>query len=94
LPGQPLHRFGKGHALGEHDEIENVAVLARGEIEPHRLLVIDEERGRLLLVERRQTLPFATRLAQLHAPAHDLRNRKPCPDLVEKLWRESHDSLG
>jgi len=43
LPGEPLDRFGKTHPFGEHDEIEDVAVFAGGEVKPHRLLVIDEE---------------------------------------------------
>jgi hypothetical protein len=95
LPGQPLDRLGEAHALGEHDEVENVAVLARGEVKPHRLLVVDEEGRRLLLVERRQPLKLAPGFAQFHAPADDFRDRKPRPQLVEKLRRESHgDSAG
>ena len=40
---QPLHRFGEGEPLGAHEKIENVAVLARGEVEPGHFLVIDEK---------------------------------------------------
>ena len=58
LPGQALDRLGEAHSLGHHHEVENVAVLARGEVEPHRLLVIDEERRRLLLVEGRKPFPL------------------------------------
>ena len=90
LAGQPLDRLGEAHALGQHDKVEDVAVLARGEVEPHRLVVIDEERRRLLLVEGRQPLPFAPGFAQPHAAADDLRDRKPRPQLVEELRRESH----
>ena len=72
LRRQPLDRFREAHPLGQHEKIENIAVLARGEVEPHRLLVIDEERRRFLLVERRQPLPFPPRLAQFHALTHDL----------------------
>ena len=93
LPGEPLDRFREAHAFGLHDEIEDVAVLAGGEVEPHRLLVIDEERRRLLLVEGRQPFPLAPGLAQFHAPADDFRNRKPRAQLVEKLRRESHGDL-
>ena len=82
--GEPLHRLGEGHPLGLHHEVEDVAVLAGGEIEPRRLLVIDEERGRLLLVERRKPLPLAPGLLQLHAPADDLRNRKARAQVVEE----------
>ena len=94
LPRQPLDRLREAHAFGQHDEIENVAVLARGEVEPHRLLVIDEERRRLLLVEGREPLPLAPRLAQFHALAHDFRDRKPRAQLVEELRRESHGDFG
>ena len=95
LPRQALDRFRETHALGEHDEIENVAVLAGGEVEPHRLAVIDEKRRRLLLIERRQPFPLAPRLAQFYASAHDFRDRKPRAQLIEKLRRESHgDSEG
>src|SRR5262249_3513501 len=87
---QPLDGFREAHAFGQHEKIENVAVLGGGEVKPHRLMVIDEERWLLLLVEGRQPLPFAAGLAQFHAPADDLRNRKPRPQLVEKLRRKSH----
>src|SRR6202040_2442160 len=73
-----------------HEKIENVAVLAGGEVEPHRLLVINEERRGFFLVEWRQSLPFAASLAQSHTPADDLRHRKPRPQLVKKLRRKSH----
>src|SRR5207249_1501369 len=74
----------------QHHEIEDAAVLARGEVEPRHLLVVDEERGRLLLVEWGKSLPLAPRLPELHAPAHDLRNRKPRAQLVEELGRKAH----
>ena len=32
--GEPLDGFGKRHALGLHDEVEDAAVLAGGEVEP------------------------------------------------------------
>ena len=85
LPGQPLDRLGEAHPFGLHDEIEDVAVLAGGEVKPHRFGVVDEERRRLLLVERRQPFPLAPGLAQFHALAHDFRNRKPRAQLVEEL---------
>ena len=87
LAGEPLDRFGEAHALGLHHEVEDVAVLAGREVEPHRLLIIDEKRRCLLLIERREALPLAPRLAQLDAAADDFRDRKPRPQLVEKLRR-------
>src|SRR5215472_11307428 len=87
---QSLDSFRKAHALCEHEKVKDVAVLARGEVEPHRLLIIDEERRRLLLVKGGKPLPFAAGLAQFHAPADDLRDWKPRPQLVEKLRRKSH----
>ena len=45
ISGQPFDRFRKAHALGLHQKVENVAVLARGEVEPNRLLVIDVNDG-------------------------------------------------
>ncbi len=56
--GKTLHRLGKRHALGLHQEVEDVAVQPGREVEPGLLLIIDEERGRLLLLERRQPLPL------------------------------------
>src|SRR5262249_33959765 len=71
-------------------EIEDAAVLARGEIEPGLLLVVHEERGRLLLVEGREALELAAGAHELDAPAHDFRNGKPGFQLVEELGREAH----
>ena len=87
---QALHRFGERDAFAFHDEIEDAAVLARGEIEPGLLLVIHEEGRRLLLVERRQALELAPAAHELDAPAHDFRNGKPGFQLVKELGREAH----
>ena len=57
------------------------------------LLVVDRERGRLLLLERRQALELPSCLLQLDAPAHDFRNRKPGAQFVEELGREAHKTL-
>src|SRR5262249_44463925 len=67
---------------------------ARGEIKPRLLLVVDEERRRLLLVEGRQPLPLAPGLHELHALAHHLRYRKAGAQLIEELGRKAHDSQG
>ena len=69
---------------------DDVAVLAGGEVVVKSLLVVDGERRRLLLLERRQPLPLPPRLLQLHAPAHDFRNRKPGAQFVEELGRKAH----
>src|SRR5262249_46367505 len=44
-----------------------------------------------LLVKRRQPFPLAPRLFKPHPPAHDFRNRKPRPQLVEELRRKAHE---
>ena len=57
-------------------------------VEP--LLVVDEERGGLFGVERREARPFAPLLAQFDALADDLGDRQPGADLVEKGGGEFH----
>src|SRR5262249_27025884 len=52
------------------------------------------KRRRLFLIERRQAFPLAPRFAQFHAPADDFRDRKPRPQLIKKLRRESHGDSG
>ena len=54
------------------------------------LLVVDGERGRLLLVEGRQPDELAALLAQLHAAADHFRHRKAGAQLIEELGREAH----
>ena len=88
--GEALDRLGERDAFGLHHEVEDVAVLAGGEVVIKSLLVVDREGRRLLLLERRQPLPLLPRLLQLHAPAHDFRNRKPGAQLIEELGREAH----
>ena len=64
--GEPLDRLGEGHALRSCiTKSKMLPFLPRGEIEPGLLLVVHEERGRLLLVERRQPLPLAPGLLEL-----------------------------
>ncbi len=87
---QTFHGFGEADAFALHDEIEDAAVLAGGEIKPRLLLVVHEEGRRLLLVERRQALELAARAHELDALAHDFRHRKPGFELVEELGRETH----
>src|SRR5262249_3561640 len=87
---QALNGFRKTDTFALHDEVKDAAVLARGKIKPGLLLVVYKERRRLLLVERRQALEFTSGPYKLHAPADDLRNRKPGFELVEELRREAH----
>ena len=87
---EAFDRFGKGDAFGQHDEIENRAVLAGGEIEPGFLLVIDEEGRRFLFVERRQALELAARADELDALADDFRDRQPGFQFIQELRREAH----
>ena len=88
--GKPFDRFGEADALGLHQERDDVAVLAGGEVVVKSLLVVDREGRRLFLLKRRQPLEFPSRLFQLDAPTHDFRNRKPGAQFVEKLGREAH----
>ena len=60
--GQSLDRLRKAQALGLHQEGEDVAMLSRREVMKEALLVIDEERGRLLRGERREPRPFPPQL--------------------------------
>ncbi len=87
---QPLDRFREGNTFGLHDEAENVAVLAGGEVVIEALAVVDRERGCLFLVERRQADEFAALLAQLHALADHLRNGEAGAQLIKELGREAH----
>ena len=87
---QALDGFREADALGLHQKRDDVAVLAGGEVVVKALLVVDRERGRLLLLERRQPLELPPRLLQLDAAAHDFRDRKPGAQLFEELGREAH----
>ena len=87
---EALDGFREADAFGLHQERDDVAVLAGGEVVVKTLLVVDRERGRLLLLERRQPLELPPRLLQLDAPAHDFGDRKPGAQFVEELGREAH----
>ena len=65
-------------------------MLAGRKIVIKSLLVVDRERRRLFLLERRQPLKLPARLLQLDAPPHHFRNRKPGAQFVEELGREAH----
>jgi hypothetical protein len=90
LAGQTLDRLGERKAFRLHHEGEDVAVLLRREIKPLALLVIDEEGGRLLGIERRQPGELATLLLQLHPPPDDARHRQARADFVEEGIGEAH----
>gem|GEM_PF-4885504 len=87
---QPLDCFREANTFRLHDEIEDAAVLAGGEIEPGLLLVVHEEGRRFLLVERRQALPLASRAHKFNALADDFRDRQPGFQLIEELRRKAH----
>ncbi len=87
---EPLDRLGEAQALGLHEEGEDVAVLAGREVVEEALLVVDEERRRLLRGERRERRPFAPSLTQFDPRADHFRHRQPGADLVEKGGREFH----
>src|SRR5262245_27430012 len=54
------------------------------------LLVIDREGRSLLLIERRQTLPFTPGALQRHAARDHGGDRQPRPDLIEERIGEFH----
>ncbi len=93
IGGEPFDRFGKGEALGRHEKIEDIAVLARGEIEPGHFLVIDEERRRLFRGKGRQAAPFPPGLHELHLPPHHLGDGQSRLQFFEKGGCESHRHL-
>ena len=90
LRGGSLHRLDESEALGLHDEVENVAVLAAGETVIEPLLVVDREGRRLFLLEGREPLELLAGAFQLHAAADDFRNRKAGAQFFKKLGREAH----
>src|SRR5882757_6139326 len=54
------------------------------------LLVIDEKARALLIVERAAPPHLATRFFQRDRFADQLRQRRPCADLVKELRRQAH----
>ena len=88
-----LNRLGERDALGLHQEVEDVAVLAGGEVEPHHLRVIHEKGRSLLLVERRQALHLPPRADKLHPAPDNLRDGDAGAQFVEELGREAHGCL-
>src|SRR4029079_3322893 len=63
---------GEVHAVPLHDEVEDVPSPAAAEALPALPRGRDRERGRLLTVERAQTLPGSTCLLELDRLADDL----------------------
>jgi hypothetical protein len=49
--GQTFHRFGEAHAFRFHQEGDDVAMPAGGEVVVKSLLVVDGKRRRLLLLK-------------------------------------------
>jgi len=88
--GQPLDGFGEAQAVRQHDELEDVAVLAGREVEPRALVVVDEEGGGLLLLEGRQALQLPPRPLERDLARHDLADGQPGLDLFEQCGRKAH----
>src|SRR5690606_31335908 len=82
---QPLDGLREREPFGLHQEGEDVAVLARGEAMVKALDVVDEERRRLLALERREARKFAALLLQRDLATDHLTDRQARPDLVQKL---------
>lgn len=57
------------------------------------LVIIDEERRRLLRIEGREARPFATLPAQLDAPADDVGDGDPGADVIEEMGRVLHGPI-
>src|ERR1041385_1188920 len=55
-PGHVLDRLGEGEALGQREELEDVAARAAAEAVEESLGAVDGERRRLLAVERAESL--------------------------------------
>src|SRR5262245_3830858 len=65
-------------------------MLARREAVIEPLLVIDEERGRLLLLERRQAGILPALPAQLDVPRDDLAHGQSGSDLIKDVRSNAH----
>src|SRR5262249_9063881 len=90
LLGQALHGFWKAQALGKHEEFENVAVLARREVKPRTLVIVDKKRWRALLFEGREALELASRPLERHLARHHLADGQPGADLIEQRGWKAH----
>jgi hypothetical protein len=90
LGGQALDRLHEGEPLGLLQIGDQVAVLARGEVEELALLVVHIERGGLLLVEGRQADIFPALLAQLHRPPDHVGWTEAGFDLLKEVVVDAH----
>ena len=89
--GKSFDRFGKAQALGQHHELEDIAVLAGGKTVIEALDVVDEERRRLLHLEGREAGKFAPLPLQRNFARDDLADRQSRADFIEKSRGEAHD---
>jgi len=87
---QAFDRLGKRQALGLLEKGDQVAMLARGEIVEEAFVVIDEERRRALLGERRQADVFPALAAQLDGLADDVGQPEPSLDLIQETFVVAH----
>ncbi len=87
---ETLDRVGERKPFCLHHKIENIAVFAGGKVEPGHFLVIDKKGRRFFRIEGRKPPPLAPGPHQFDATAHNLRDRKPGFNLIEKGRRKSH----
>src|SRR5690606_23078511 len=89
--GQLLQRFSELDVLHEHVEREDVAALPAPEAVEVLGVWKDDERGRLLVVERAQALEIRTGLFQgRHISLDQIDNVDPVPDRKSTRLNSSH----
>ena len=79
---QPAQRLGIGDLLVLHQEVDGRSALSTGKALAYLLRRRHHERGRLVVVERAQTLIVHARLAQRHELAHHVYDVRSVHDLV------------
>ena len=87
--GQRAERLGKGRAIPLHDEAEDVTTEPTAEAMPRLARRGDDERGRLLTVERAQALVGGSRLLQRDRFADDLDDGQLALDLGSRADRQT-----
>ena len=82
----------EAQVLRLHDEIEYRAVLAAAEAVVESLLVVDGERRRFFLMKRAQAEKFPPVPLESDAPADDIGQPQPCPQLIKESGGKAHRS--
>jgi hypothetical protein len=83
--GELLNGLHEGQPLGFHDEADDIAADAGGEILEDAFLIVDVEARRFLIGEGRQADPFLALLGKLHLAADHVRR----PDTGLQLLNEA-----